>query len=68
MKALIQRVTSASVTVDKVLVKKTGEPTYRLPDMAYHKTKFDRGFDLCVDVFVFVYLYLYSLLYSTRAL
>jgi arginyl-tRNA synthetase len=37
--------------VDKVLVKNTGEPTYRLPDMAYHKTKFDRGFDLCIDVF-----------------
>ncbi|MBC8196327.1 MAG: arginine--tRNA ligase [Candidatus Marinimicrobia bacterium] len=37
--------------VDKVLVKKTGEPTYRLPDMAYHKTKFERGFDLCIDVF-----------------
>lgn len=36
---------------DKVLVKKTGEPTYRLPDMAYHKTKFDRGFDLSIDVF-----------------
>lgn len=36
---------------DKVLVKKTGEPTYRLPDMAYHKTKFDRGFDLSVDIF-----------------
>jgi arginyl-tRNA synthetase len=37
--------------VDKVLVKNTGEPTYRLPDMAYHKTKLDRGFDLCIDVF-----------------
>lgn len=37
--------------IDKVLVKKTGEPTYRLPDMAYHKTKFEREFDLCIDVF-----------------
>ena len=36
---------------NKVLVKKSGEPTYRLPDMAYHKTKFDRGFDLSVDIF-----------------
>ncbi len=36
---------------DKVLIKSTGEPTYRLPDMAYHETKFKRGYDLCVDVF-----------------
>lgn len=37
--------------VDKVIVKSTGEPTYRLPDIAYHKTKFDRGYDLIVDIF-----------------
>lgn len=36
---------------DTVLVKSTGEPTYRLPDIAYHADKFDRGFDLIVDVF-----------------
>lgn len=36
---------------DRVLVKSTGEPTYRLPDMAYHITKFARGFDRIVDVF-----------------
>ncbi|MCH8960910.1 MAG: arginine--tRNA ligase, partial [Bacteroidetes bacterium] len=36
---------------DTVLVKSSGEPTYRLPDIAYHKNKFDRGFDLMVDVF-----------------
>lgn len=36
---------------DKVLVKSTGEPTYRLPDIAYHADKVDRGFDLIVDVF-----------------
>ncbi len=36
---------------DKVLVKSTGEPTYRLPDIAYHVDKVDRGFDLIVDVF-----------------
>ncbi|WP_428235632.1 arginine--tRNA ligase [Gracilimonas sp.] len=36
---------------DTVLVKSTGEPTYRLPDIAYHANKLDRGFDLCVDVF-----------------
>ena len=36
---------------DRVLVKSSGEPTYRLPDMAYHVNKLDRGFDLCIDVF-----------------
>ena len=36
---------------DKVIVKATGEPTYRLPDMAYHINKVSRGFDLIVDIF-----------------
>jgi len=36
---------------DKVIVKSTGEPTYRLPDIAYHITKFERGYDLMVDLF-----------------
>jgi arginyl-tRNA synthetase len=36
---------------DRVIVKRTGEPTYRLPDMAYHRNKLERGFDLVVDVF-----------------
>ncbi len=36
---------------DKVIVKATGEPTYRLPDIAYHITKFERGYDLIVDLF-----------------
>ncbi len=36
---------------DKVIVKSSGEPTYRLPDIAYHTTKFERGFDLIVDLF-----------------
>ncbi len=36
---------------DTVLIKSTGEPTYRLPDIAYHIQKLDRGFDLCVDIF-----------------
>jgi arginyl-tRNA synthetase len=37
--------------VDKVIVKNTGEPTYRLPDIAYHIEKFKRGYDLMVDIF-----------------
>ncbi|HXG00202.1 MAG TPA: arginine--tRNA ligase [Bacteroidota bacterium] len=36
---------------DKVIVKSTGEPTYRLPDIAYHVDKFRRGFELIVDIF-----------------
>ena len=36
---------------DKVLVKSTGEPTYRLPDIAYHIDKVKRNFNLLVDVF-----------------
>ena len=36
---------------DKVIVKSTGEPTYRLPDMAYHIDKIKRGYDLIVDIF-----------------
>ena len=35
---------------DKVIVKSTGEPTYRLPDIAYHREKFRRGFELIIDV------------------
>ncbi len=36
---------------DKVIVKNTGEPTYRLPDIAYHIDKFRRGFDYVIDIF-----------------
>lgn len=36
---------------DKVIVKSTGEPTYRLPDMAYHIDKIKRGYDLIIDIF-----------------
>ena len=36
---------------DKVIIKSSGEPTYRLPDIAYHYRKFVRGYDLMVDIF-----------------
>ncbi len=36
---------------DRVLVKATGEPTYRMPDIAYHYHKAERGFDVVVDFF-----------------
>ncbi len=36
---------------DRVIIKSTGEPTYRLPDIAYHCDKFKRGFDWMVNIF-----------------
>ena len=39
------------IPVDTVLVKSNGEPSYRLPDIAYHTTKYARGFDLIVNIF-----------------
>ncbi len=36
---------------DRVIIKSSGEPTYRLPDIAYHREKFRRGFDWLVDIF-----------------
>jgi arginyl-tRNA synthetase len=35
---------------DRVLVKSDGEPTYLLPDLAYHRDKFARGHQLLIDV------------------
>jgi arginyl-tRNA synthetase len=35
---------------DRVIVKSTGEPTYRLPDIAYHREKFRRDYDLMIDI------------------
>ena len=36
---------------DTVLIKSSGEPTYRLPDIAYHINKLQRGYDLIIDIF-----------------
>ena len=44
------RATRLGLDRDRVLVKRTGEPTYLLPDIAYHREKFRRGFDLVIDV------------------
>ena len=35
---------------DRVLVKSDGQFTYLLPDIAYHRDKFARGFDLLINV------------------
>ncbi|WP_251981511.1 arginine--tRNA ligase domain-containing protein, partial [Salinibacter ruber] len=48
--ALWFKTTEFGTEDDTVLVKQTGEPTYRTPDIAYHAAKFERGFDLMVDV------------------
>ena len=45
------KATKVGAKQDKVYIKSTGEPTYRLPDTAYHKDKIKRGFDVIIDVF-----------------
>ena len=45
------RVDRASATTRTgPLIKSDGEPTYLLPDIAYHRNKFARGFELLIDV------------------
>ncbi len=36
---------------DRVIVKSSGDPTYRLPDIAYHRNKLARGYDEIIDIF-----------------
>lgn len=35
---------------DRPVVKADGTYVYRLPDMAYHKDKFDRGYEILIDL------------------
>ncbi len=49
--ALWFKVSALGSEKDKVIVKSSGEPTYRLPDIAYHVEKFRRGYDLMIDIF-----------------
>lgn len=49
--ALWFRTTEFGQEQDRVIIKNTGEPTYRLPDIAYHREKFRRGFEWLVDIF-----------------
>ncbi|MDR1578001.1 MAG: arginine--tRNA ligase [Deltaproteobacteria bacterium] len=35
---------------DRVLIKRDGQKTYLAADVAYHQNKFERGYDLVVDV------------------
>ena len=36
---------------DRVIIKSSGEPTYRLPDIAYHREKVRRGYNRIIDIF-----------------
>lgn len=36
---------------DRVLIRSNGTPTYFVNDAAYHLNKFERGFDLAIDIF-----------------
>jgi arginyl-tRNA synthetase len=36
---------------DRIILRHDGSPVYLTADLAYHKDKFDRGYDLIVDVF-----------------
>jgi arginyl-tRNA synthetase len=49
--ALWLKLSEMGLEDDRVIVKSTGEPTYRLPDIAYHREKFRRGFENIIDVF-----------------
>jgi arginyl-tRNA synthetase len=48
--ALWLRSTAFGDDKDRVLRRADGSPTYIAGDLAYHKDKFDRGFDRAVDV------------------
>ncbi|MBM3216449.1 arginine--tRNA ligase [Candidatus Poribacteria bacterium] len=45
------RATAYGGPQDRVIIRSTGEPTYRLPDIAYHCDKLRRNYDRIVDVF-----------------
>ena len=49
--ALFLNTTKDGDDKDRVIVKSDGSYTYLLPDIAYHKDKFDRGFDKLIDLF-----------------
>jgi arginyl-tRNA synthetase len=47
---MIFRSTDFSDDKDRVVVRDDGRPTYLLADIAYHKNKFDRGYDEVIDI------------------
>ena len=42
--------TKLGMEEDRVLKKSSGEPTYRLPDIAYHEDKLNRNYDMIIDI------------------
>lgn len=48
--ALWYRATDYGAEKDEVLVRQNGNPTYFAADIAYHRNKFARGFERCIDV------------------
>ena len=44
------KATACGLDRDRVVIKSTGEPTYLMPDIAYHRDKFSRGFDHVIDI------------------
>ena len=44
------RTTDFGDTRDRVLVRSDGSPTYLLADIAYHRTKFERGWTHLIDI------------------
>ena len=49
--ALFLKSTNYGDDRDRCVVRNNGKPTYIASDIAYHKDKFDRGYDLLIDVF-----------------
>ncbi len=48
--ALWLRATALGDDQDQVLVRNDGRPSYLAADIAYHKNKFDRGFEHLIDI------------------
>lgn len=48
--ALWFRATAFGLEKDEVLVRANGTPTYYAADIAYHKNKFDRGFNWVINI------------------
>ena len=48
--ALWYKATDFGAEKDEVLVRKNGNPTYFAADIAYHRNKFQRALDRCIDI------------------
>ncbi len=48
--ALWLRTTTYGDEKDRVLIRSNGEPTYFASDIAYHRDKMERGFDLVINI------------------